>query len=48
VQEKNDAEEGVPEDPEEQLNEGELPSKEYDYLLTMQIMSLTEERVIEL
>ena len=27
---------------------GEIPAKEYDYLLTMQIMSLTEERVIEL
>lgn len=25
-----------------------MPAKEYDYLLTMQIMSLTEERVIEL
>jgi hypothetical protein len=28
--------------------EGEISVKEYDYLLTMQIMSLTEERVIEL
>jgi hypothetical protein len=27
---------------------GEISVKEYDYLLTMQIMSLTEERVIEL
>jgi len=27
---------------------GEISIKEYDYLLTMQIMSLTEERVIEL
>ena len=33
---------------EEKLAEGEVPAKEYDYLLTMQIMSLTEERVIEL
>ena len=33
---------------EEKLGEGEVPAKEYDYLLTMQIMSLTEERVLEL
>lgn len=25
-----------------------MPAKEYDYLLTMQIMSLTEERVAEM
>lgn len=33
---------------EEVVAEGEISIKEYDYLLTMQIMSLTEERVIEL
>jgi DNA topoisomerase-2 len=33
---------------EDNLREGEIPAKEYDYLLTMQILSLTEERVIEL
>lgn len=33
---------------EEEVAEGEISVKEYDYLLTMQIMSLTEERVIEL
>ncbi len=30
------------------IGAGEISVKEYDYLLTMQIMSLTEERVIEL
>jgi DNA topoisomerase II len=40
---------GIPvQEEEEKLNEGEIPAKEYDYLLTMQIMSLTEERVIEM
>lgn len=33
---------------EEEVRDGEISVKEYDYLLTMQIMSLTEERVIEL
>ena len=40
---------GIPvQEEEEKLTEGEIPAKEYDYLLTMQIMSLTEERVIEM
>ena len=30
------------------IGAGEISVKEYDYLLTMQILSLTEERVIEL
>ncbi len=30
------------------IGAGEISVKEYDYLLIMQIMSLTEERVIEL
>ena len=33
---------------EEVVAAGEISVKEYDYLLTMQILSLTEERVIEL
>ena len=33
---------------EEEEDEGDLPAREYDYLLTMQILSLTEERVVEL
>ena len=33
---------------EEPVAPGEISLKEYDYLLTMQIMSLTEEKVIEL
>lgn len=39
--------ENAPEE-EEEVRDGEISVKEYDYLLTMQIMSLTEERVIEL
>ena len=33
---------------EETLRPGEISIKEYDYLLTMQILSLTEERVADL
>ena len=36
------------EEEEERVAPGEISIKEYDYLLTMQILSLTEERVIEL
>ena len=33
---------------EEQVAEGEVPPKEYDYLLTMPLWSLSEEKVDEL
>jgi hypothetical protein len=38
----------APEQEEEKVAPGEVGSNEYDYLLTMQIMSLTEERVLDL
>lgn len=41
-------EQANPDQEEETLAPGEVSIKEYDYLLTMQIMSLTEERVLEL
>lgn len=55
VQQENAEEEGeskeqenAKEEEEEVVAAGEVSIKEYDYLLTMQILSLTEERVIEL
>ena len=33
---------------EEEIKEGEIPSKDYDYLLGMPLWSLTEERVAQL
>lgn len=33
---------------EEEIKEGEIPTKDYDYLLSMPLWSLTEERVNQL
>jgi len=36
------------EEKEEELKEEEIPAKDYDYLLSMPLWSLTEERIEEL
>jgi hypothetical protein len=46
-EEQIESEDRVPDD-EERLEEGETPASEYDYLLSMPLWNLTDEKIEEL